>query len=315
MVYDELFARLTDAFERGEIEPAQVEALLRRHRATSGRPDVPSLLRAAGALVCMAGAALLYGIGFGSYPGWVQAVTPFLFPAAALGAAIALHRARRPAWEAELAAMVGYVAFGLASVTSAFATGAGPAFGIAASLAATGIVLGLHAALRIVRLTGWGLSASLVAFTGFCADAGGILSGSSAPWWLGLQGIAAVVIGGILLRRSRAGSEAAWRSAALLGVVAAVAGMAHQGFASVGPWHVLLTLVVGAALVTAARCGMGSLMWIGALGSVVWLGTLAVVVGSSASWALAVIVFGLGLVGLAALVARRRGPALATPAI
>jgi hypothetical protein len=315
MVYDDLVARLADALERGEIEPARVEALLRRRRAANGRPDVPSLLRAAGALVCLAGAALLYGIGFSSYPVSVQATTPFLFPAAALGGAIALHRAGRPEWEVELAGMVGYVAFGLASVTSAFATGAGPGYGIVASLAATGIVLGLHAALRIVRLTGWGLSASLVAFTAFCGDAGGILSSSTAPWLLGLQGVAAVVVGGVLLRRSRSGAEAAWRSAALLGVVAAVAGMVHVSFASLGPWHVLLTLVVAAALVAAARCDMGSLMWVGALGSIVWLATLAVVVGSSASWALAVIVFGLGLIGLAALVARRRGPARATPAI
>ena len=271
MVYDDLLARLADALERGEIEPARVEALLRRRRAANVRPDVPSLLRAAGALVCLAGAALVYGIGFSSYPVSVQATTPFLFPAAALGGAIALHRAGRPDWEVELAGIVGYVAFGLASVTSALATGAGTGFGIVASLAATGIVLGLHAALRIVRLTGWGLSASLVAFTGFCGDAGGILTSSTAPWLLGLQGVAAVVVGGVLLRQ--------------------------------------------AAHVAARRGHERCLMWVGALGSIVWLATLAVVVGSSASWALAVIVFGLGLIGLAALVARRRGPARATPAI
>ncbi len=315
MVYDDLIARLTDALERGEIDPAQVEGLLRRRKAASGRPNVPSVLRAAGALVCLAGAALLYAIGFSSYPAWVQAVTPFLFPAAALAGTMALHRARRPAWEVELAGMVGYLAFGLASLTSALATGAGPGFGIVAGLAATVIVLVLHAALRIVRLTGWGLSASLVAFTAFCADAGGIVSGSTAPWLLGLQGLAAVAAGGLLLRRSRAGSEAAWRSAALLGTAAAVAGMAHTSFAGLGPWHVLLTLVVGASLVAAARCDMGSLMWVGALGSVVWLGTLAVIVGDSAGWAVAVIVSGVGLVVLAALIARRRGPARATPAL
>ena len=42
-------------------------------------------------------------------------------------------------------------------------------------------------------------------------------------------------------------------------------------------------------------------MWVGALGSIVWLGSLAVVVGHSGSWAVAVILFGLGLVGLAAV--------------
>ena len=75
MVYDDLVARLADALERGEIEPARVEALLRRRRAANGRPDVPSLLRAAGALVCLTGAALLYGIGFSSYPVSVQTTT------------------------------------------------------------------------------------------------------------------------------------------------------------------------------------------------------------------------------------------------
>jgi hypothetical protein len=314
MVYDVLIARLSDALERGEIEPTQVEALLRPRRA-SGRPDVPSVLRAAGALVCFAGAALLYGIGFSSFPVSVQAVTPFLFPAAALGGALVLHRARRPVWEVELAGMVGYVAFGLASATSAVTIGAGPPLGIVASLAATAIVLLLHAAVRSVRLTGWGLSAALVAFTGFSADVAGVLNGSTVPWWLALQGVAAIAAGGLLLRRSRAGAEAAWRSAALLGIAASVAGMAHTSFGRFGPWHVLLTAVVAASLLGAARLEMPSLMWVGALGSLVWLGALAVVVGSSASWAVAVIVFGLGLVGLAALVARRRGSIAPRPAL
>jgi hypothetical protein len=211
--------------------------------------------------------------------------------------------------------MVGYLAFGLASITSALATGSGPGFGILASLAATAIVLGLHAALRIVSLTGWGLSASLVAFTGFCTDASGILSGATAPWWLGLQGVLAVAAGGLLLRRSHAAAEAAWRSAALLAIAAAVAGIAHTSFGRLGPWHVVLTLAVAASVLAAARFDMGSLMWVGALGSIVWLGTLAVIVGKSASWAVAVIGFGLGLVALAAVAARRRRSPRATPAL
>ena len=56
-------------------------------------------------------------------------------------------------------------------------------------------------------------------------------------------------------------------------------------------------------------------MWVGALGSIVWLGTLAVIVGDSASWAIAVIVFGLGLVALAALMARRHGRSPTAPAL
>ena len=315
MTYDALLTELSAALARGDVEAADVERLLRRRRAASGRPDVPSVLRAAGALVCFAGAALLYGIGFSSYPVLAQEVTPFLFPAVALGATVLLHRAQRPDWEVELAGMVGYVALGAATVTSAVVTGAGPGAGVVASLAITAVVLGLHAAVRIVRLTGWGLSASLVAFTGFTAEAAGILNASTVPWWLGLQGIVAVAAGAVMLRRSHAGAEAAWRSAGVLAVAAAIAGMSSAGFGRLGAWHVLLTIAVAACLLGAARYDMGSLMWVGALSSIVWLGTLAVVVGRSGSWAVAVILFGLGLVGLATLIARRRGRAVVRPAL
>jgi hypothetical protein len=118
-----------------------------------------------------------------------------------------------------------------------------------------------------------------------------------------------VAAGALLLRRSHAGAEAAWRSAGVLAVAAAIAGMAHSGFGGVGPWHLLLTAAVAACLLAAARFDMGGLMWVGALSSIVWLGTLAVVVGRSGSWAVAVILFGLGLVGLATVIARRRGQA------
>jgi len=108
------------------------------------------------------------------------------------------RRAGRPAFEVELAGMVGYVAFGLASLTAAIVTGAGSGAGILASLAATAIGLVLHRLLRIVRLTGWGLTASLVAFTGFSADLGGILNASTVPWWLVLQAAAGVAAGALL---------------------------------------------------------------------------------------------------------------------
>ena len=163
--------------------------------------------------------------------------------------------------------------------------GGRPGFGIAASLAATAIVLGLHAALRIVRLTGWGLSASLVAFTGFCTDAGGL----------------AERLHGSLVAGAAGGRRGAHRRAAPAAVARrfrgglAVGGSPGDGrrrgrdgrheLRRSGPWHALLTLVVGASLMAAARCDMPSLMWMGALGSLVWLATLAVVVGSSAGWA------------------------------
>jgi len=315
MVYDDLILRLSEALERGEVDPARLEALLRRRRP-SRTADVASVLRAAGALVCFTGVAVLYAIGYGGLPTAGQATTPYAFPAAALAVAILLHRRDRPVWEVELAAATGYIAFGLASAASAVALGAGPGAGAGISLVAAAIVIGVHRLVAIVRLTGWGMTVSLVAFTGFVSDAAGLLTSSSVPWWLIAQAVAAVPIGGLLLRRgSHAAAEAAWRSASMLAITAAAAGITATGFDRLGPWHALLTLAVAASLVAAARFDLPSLLWTGALGGLVWLVALSVVVGSSIGWALAVIVFGAGLFALATLVARRRAPGAATPAI
>jgi hypothetical protein len=315
MVYEDLIHRLSDALERGEVDPARLEALLRRRRPAR-RVDVASVLRAAGALVCFTGLGVLYAIGFDGLLMWAQATTPYVFPAAALAVAILLHRRDRPDWEVELAGATGYVAFGLASATSAAVLGAGPDAGAAISLAAAAIVAGLHRLLGIVRLTGWGLTASLVAFTGLASDAAGLLTSSSVPWWLIAQAVAAVPVGGLLLRRgSHAGAEAAWRSSSLLAITSAAAGMASTGADHLGPWHALLTIAVAVSLVAAARFDLPSLLWTGALGGLVWLVALSVVVGSSIGWALAVIVFGAGLIALATLVARRRDLGVASPAI
>jgi hypothetical protein len=307
MQYDGLVARLAGALERGDVEPAAVERLLRRSAARGSGPDVPGVLRAAGMLVCFTGAALLYGVEFGAFPHAVRLLTPFLFPAVALGGAIAMRRGGRPAWEVELAGMVGYVALAAAFLASGAAAGAGTRAGVVASLAATGVVLVMHTAVRIVRLTSWGLSASLVALTGFAADVAGILNGSTAPWWLALQALAAAGVGALLLGRgSREGGAGAWRSASLLAVVASIAGLVHAGAGQLGPWQVLLGLAVAATLVAAARFDMSGVMWTGAAGSVVWIAELAILVGRSASWAVAVMLVGLGLVAIAALVARPR---------
>jgi hypothetical protein len=315
MVYEDLLHRLSDALERGEVDPARLEALLRRRRPAR-RLDVASLLRAVGALICFTGLGVVYAIEFDGLLTWAQATTPYLFPAAALSAAVLLHRRGRPDWEVELAAAAGYVAFGLASAASAFALGAGPGAGAVVSLAAAGIVAGLHRLVGIVRLTGWGLTASLVAFTGLVSDAAGLLTSSSVPWWLIAQAVAAVPVGALLLRRgSHAGAEAAWRSSSMLAITAAVAGVASAGVDRLGPWHALLTLAVAASLVAAARFDLPSLLWTGALGALAWLVAVSVVVGSSTGWALAVIVFGAGLIALATLIARRRDLSAATPAI
>src|SRR6185503_6331585 len=47
---------------------------------------------------------------------------------------------------------------------------------------AVAVVGAMHAAVRLVRLTSWGLSASLVAFTAFAADVAGFLHEDTAAW-------------------------------------------------------------------------------------------------------------------------------------
>jgi len=313
MVYNELINQLTDALERGDVSADEVERLLRRRRRDDRSAAVADVLRAGGVILCYTGAALLYAIGFGSYPTAVQAVTPFLFPAAALGAAVVLHRTHRPGWEVELAGMVGYVALAAAYLAAGLALDAGPGLGLVASIVATAVVVAVHAAVRIVRLTGWGLSASLVAFTGFAADMAGMLDGRTASWWLAVQCVAAVLLGAVLVRRSREGAGASWRTAALLAAVASVAGIANTGSGHLGPWHVLLTVAVAATLLAAATYDLPGLMWTGAVISVVWLGELAVLVGSNGGWAVGVTLFGLGLIGLASLLGRARRSATPPP--
>ena len=145
------------------------------------------VLRAAGAIVFLLGLGLLFGVGFDGYPYAVQLAGPFVFPAAALAAAVALHRRGAPQWEVELAGMVGYIALGLAYLAAGQAADAGTGYALVASAAAVAIVVAMHAAVRVVRLTSWGLSASLVAFTAFASDAAGFLDGGTAPWLLAAQ--------------------------------------------------------------------------------------------------------------------------------
>ena len=185
MQYDALLDDVR-GLESGRVEAADLRRLLVR-TDRSIRPDVAGVLRAAGAIVFLFGLALVFGVGYDGYPHVVKLVGPFAFPALTLAAAIWLHRRRRPRWEVELAGMVGYVALGLAFETAGVAANAGSGYGLAASATAIAVVVAMHAAVRIVRLTSWGLSASLVAFTAFASDLGGFLDGGTAPWLLTAQ--------------------------------------------------------------------------------------------------------------------------------
>jgi hypothetical protein len=313
MQYDDLLGDVRAALDAGTIDEADVRRLLAR-ADRAGRPGVAGVLRAAGAIVFLLGLGLLFGVGFGGYPYAVQLAGPFVFPAAALAAAVALHRRGAPQWEVELAGMVGYIALGLAYLAAGQASEAGTGYALVASAAAVAIVVAMHAAVRVVRLTSWGLSASLVAFTAFASDAAGFLDGGTAPWLLAAQFAVALVTGLVLLDRNREAAANALRSAALLALLACIFGIADAGAGSFGLWHVALTIAVAGTLVAAAARDLPGLMWIGALGGVIWIGALAAVVGESGSWAVAVMLGGAGLVGLALLVARIRPAVGGAPA-
>jgi hypothetical protein len=309
MRYDDLLAELAAALEAGTVEEADLRRVLAR-ADRSQRPGPAGILRAAGALVFLLGLGLLFGLGFDGYPYPVQLVGPFVFPAAALGAAIGLHRRGARQWEVELAGIVGYVALGLAYLAAGAAADAGPGYGLVASAAAVAVVAGMHAAVRLVRLTSWGLSASLVAFTAFASDVAGLLDGGTAPWLVAAQLGLALAVGTAMLRRNREIAANALRTAALLAPIACAFGLGDAGFGSFGLWHLALTAVVAATLLAAAALDLPGLMWVGAADGLFWIAVVAEAAGRSAGWAVAVMLAGAGLAALGLLLARLR-PAVA----
>ena len=158
--------------EAGRVEEADLRRLLAR-ADRSARPDVAGVLRAAGAIVVLFGLALVFGVGYDGYRSSSSSSGRSSSRRWRWRAAIGLHRRGRPQWEVELAGMVGYVALGLAFLTAGPAADAGSGYGSGRSAAAIAVVVAMHAAVRLVRLTSWGLSASLVAFTAFASDLGG----------------------------------------------------------------------------------------------------------------------------------------------
>ena len=145
--------------------------------------------------------ALLFGVGFDGYPYVVQAGRAVRVPGGwRWRRRSGFTGAGAPQWEVELAGMVGYIALGLAYLAAGQAADAGTGYALVASAAAVAIVVAMHAAVRVVRLTSWGLSASLVAFTAFASDAAGFLDGGTAPWLLAAQFAVALAVGLVLAR-------------------------------------------------------------------------------------------------------------------
>jgi hypothetical protein len=315
MRYEEILTQTEAALASGRLSERDLERLLDRSRTrpASSRPGVAGVLGALGVLVVFVGLAMLYLIQWRQMHGDAKAFTPFLFPAVAVAAAIGLQRAGRAIWESELAGMVGFVALGLAflAAVEAINPADGALFGVVAGGIATAVVLMLHLVLRNVRLTGWGLSAALVALTGSGASYAG-LEGDAAGWAVAAQAVIAALAGGLFFGRSRDAANAALRTSLLLFYAAALIGQSEYGYGHLSVWHLVISLAVAAAFVLAASLDFDGLVWVGAVGTLIWLGIVACLIGPSSGWAVAMVLIGLGLVGLSLLVValRRRRPSI-----
>jgi hypothetical protein len=310
MRYNEILTQTAAALESGRLSERDLERLLERgeRRPASARPGVAGVLGAIGVLLAFMGVALLVALRWEYLHGTARTLTPFLFPAAGLTAAITLHRLRRPLWESELAGTVGFVALALAflAAANAFRPSEGALYGLVAGLIGTGVVLAMHLALRNIRLTGWGLSLSLVALTG-CGAAYAGLDGDAAGWVVAGQAIAAAVVGGLLFERSREAATSALRTSLLLFYLAAGIGQSQNEWSDhLSVWHLVISVAVVTAFMLAVSLELDGLVWIGAFGALIWLGMSADLIGSSSGWATALVLVGLGLVGLGVLVAALR---------
>ncbi|HVG68228.1 MAG TPA: hypothetical protein VM785_08525 [Gaiellales bacterium] len=318
MRYDELLSRTQTMLESGDLSPEALGRFLDL-RAPRRRPDAAAILTALGIAVAYAGVAIAYAIGFEDMSRLAQELTPFAFPAVAIGASVVLAQTGRPLWQAEAAGLVGQVALAAAFVTLAGVLDPQnpAAFGTLCGLAATIEVLACHRLIGSVRLTGWGLSASVVALVSFGAASVGDRSSGDSP--IGVSGMllieagaAALLAAWLVAKRSDFAPHAA-RTASLLAYAAAVVGLLTDEYPrDLHAWHFVLALTAVFTFLAAAVLRMDALIWVGALGGLIWLGAISQVVGNSSGAAWMVVLAGVGLVGLGALVRTVR--AIVSPA-
>jgi len=306
MQYTELLGRVSRALEQGDITPAELERLLRgRSRDERRRPDAASVLAALGVGVAFAGVALLYAVQFQDMSRGAKLVTPFLFPAAATGLAAVLAASHRPRWQVNAAGMVGQIALAAAFLVAGavVAPADGARFGAVCAAAAIIEVLACHRLIGSVWLTGWGLSASIVAFCSFSATSAGI--DQLGPLLLA-EALVAAAVAALLLAGGWELGVAAARTASLLAYGAALAGQDAERWGQASVWHLVISVAVVATFLTAALLAIDNLIWVGALGGLVWLGMVADVVGSNTDAGAVVVLAGIGLVVLGGLVAQVR---------
>ncbi len=309
----ELVDRTAHALEDRSLQPADLRRLLSRASRQRGI-DAGGVIRALGLLTALAGAVFLYIIHYHSLSHQAQKLTPFVFPALLLVAAIVFDRIQRPEWEVELTAMVGDIALAVTFVAASGAWGRSRDYGLAAGLISLAVSVGMYLALRLVRLTTWASAASIVAITTFIA---GDETGQSIARVFLVQAVIAAVIGFALLRRSRPVGAQALYLATLMALVGGFVGVVADAFASgsssVSVWALALFVTTLAALATAATVELTGLLWLGSLGALLTLVAVIEPSRTDTHWAYVMMLIGVVLAVGGAFMhqARKPPPALA----
>jgi len=305
--------RCAAALETGALTPQELDRLLSRalgRPRPAGRPAPSAVVSTLGAIVVFGGVAIAYGTVFLDMPHALRLTTPFAFPLVALGAFAVLWRRPAAPWLQETAAYVVYASLGGACVATGGEGGwlgddriAAP-YVIACAVLGIAVAAGVFAGARIPRMFAVGLGIAVPALGLGIAHLMGVSSAGTMAWVVLAEAGAAAAAAVVLHRRGRP----EWRYAAywaMLGAWAAsVAGAVSGGPEQLSAWHVVLIAAVVAALVVATTRGVAMLVWIAALAGLQWLQMICVVVGSATNSAFAVILAGLGLVGLGIAVKR-----------
>jgi hypothetical protein len=309
----EVLARVAQALDGGVVTPRDVEMFLDRAaapRRAGERPTAALVLYTVGAVVVFGGLALAYFTIFGDLPRALRLTTPFLFPIVALAACLTLRRRRFAAWRVELAGVVAYVALAGACVAVGAASGwLGTDHDVAlytavcASIAAV-LVIAVFAEVRSIRLLVLGLGAALAALGVSLAELAGVLREGTWSWVLLAEAAAAAMAALLLVRRNRHACEyvAYWATAGVW--ASAVAGTSAAGPEDFSIWHVTLAAGIVVAFLVAGTMNFNGLLWLAALAGLQWLQAIAILVGSATNAAFAVVLAGLGLVGLGLLVTK-----------
>ena len=268
------------------------------------------LLLSIGLLVVYLGLVLAYAVGFTAYSNAVQLISPFVFPAVTLAAAIVVQRSGRVYWMREAIAVIAFASLVGATMVSALGAqshlGAGWISGCALVWAIAAV-----ASMRTMQdlRAPWDLLvvAIVVGVNTRLLDMG--LDTESFRWVnLGLS-IGCAVVAVIVAQRQWRRPEEAFATAAV--VTSYVATLNAIGNDDLGPsltgWHLVISLAVACAFVLAPALRMPLLYLAAAGGALLWLLLVIPIAAKSAGWALLVVLMGVVLIAVSIIGTQLRG--------